>query len=414
MTWTLLSEVIEGLITAVTPDEVAAVVVDRTARWLDASAAIVYVVEGEDARMAACRGLDASRYARMPLDAPLPLATAMRTRTPLWFCTEEELLAEYPHLANAAVPRSVLQSTAALPLVVDDVVLGGIAFSFGRREAVDDPARALLLAVARQCALALERARLAASERAARVAAEEANAMLRRDVQARELLIGVLGHDLRNPLSAILAIAAAFEEDLREPTHRRLVGYLQMSGERIRRMIDQLLDLTRLQQGGFRIERVPLDLAEVAQRQAGEVMLAYPGRRIQLEVAGNTEGHWDPGRMEQVLSNLLGNAVEHGAPEEPVGGRIEGGLDTVELTIANVGETIPPERLATVFDPFRKRDGTAATGLGLGLHITREIIRAHGGTLRVASEGGITSVHVVLPRTSDDDVVDLSGEHRLP
>jgi signal transduction histidine kinase len=143
-------------------------------------------------------------------------------------------------------------------------------------------------------------------------------------------------------------------------------------------------------------------------------MLAYPGRRIQLEVAGDTRGNWDAGRMEQVLSNLLGNAIEHGVPEEPVGGRIEGALDAVELTIANVSETIPPERLAVVFDPFRKRDGTAATGLGLGLHITREIIRAHGGTLRVASEGGITSVHVVLPRTSDGDVVDLSGEHRLP
>jgi signal transduction histidine kinase len=337
----------------------------------------------------------------------------MRTRTPLWFRTEDELFADYPHLAQAPVPRRVLQSTAALPLVVDDVLLGGIAFSFTRPAAVDGPERTLLLAVARQCALALERARLATSERAARVAAEEANAMLRRDVQARELLIGVLGHDLRNPLSAILAIAAAFGDDLRDPAQRRLVGYLQQSGERIRRMIDQLLDLTRLQQGGFRIERVPVDLAEVAARQAGEVMLAYPGRRIQLEVAGDTQGNWDAGRMEQVLSNLLANAVEHGAPEEPVGGRIEGGLEAVELTIANVGETIPPERLAVVFDPFRKRDG-AATGLGLGLHITREIIRAHGGTLRVASEGGITSVHVVLPRTSDDDRVDLSGEHTFP
>jgi signal transduction histidine kinase len=219
--------------------------------------------------------------------------------------------------------------------------------------------------------------------------------------RAREIFVGMLGHDLRNPLGAITMAAQQLllHADRLDPTHRRLAKRILGSATRIERMADDLLDFTRGRiGGGVPIAVAPTDLATVLRDVAEEFNEAFPDRSIRARTDGtDLRGEWDGDRLSQVVSNLIANALEHGGDPIEVVGRADG--ERVVLEVRNQGE-IARDQLGRVFDPFvslaASRSGRR--GLGLGLYIVREIARAHGGAVEASSDRGTTSFRVLLPR----------------
>jgi signal transduction histidine kinase len=235
---------------------------------------------------------------------------------------------------------------------------------------------------------------------ASRQRAEAGERELRVVAEFRERFIGILGHDLRSPLSSIgLSAAVLLRRGRLDEKDAEVAARIIRSSQRMTRMIAQLLDLTRARLGGgLPIELAPADLGEVCRDIAEEL-----GAPVQLEVEGDVTGSWDKDRLEEVLSNLVGNAVEHGAPGAAV--TIKAGADGAEvvLEVSNEGDPIPEEVLPSIFEPFRgarsqAHPASGNLGLGLGLYIVRQIVVAHGGTIEVHSAGGTTTFSIRLPR----------------
>lgn len=222
-------------------------------------------------------------------------------------------------------------------------------------------------------------------------------------LRLNEELMAVVGHDLRNPLDVILMTAELLQSDAQAPDVRKCGERLRRSGNRMRQIIDELLDMTRARLGGgIPIEPRPADLLQIAKSVISEMETAHPDRRVQLQVDGEFSGTWDAPRLEQVISNLLGNAVRHGSPDSPVRVTLKGDGARVVLCVHNAGH-IPPQLLQRVFEPFQgNRDSRARSGgLGLGLYIVQQIVMAHGGSVDVQSAPSDgTTFHVVLPRSS--------------
>jgi len=242
-----------------------------------------------------------------------------------------------------------------------------------------------------------------AEEEHARLVAE-----LSRAVHVSEMFVGILGHDLRNPLSAVLAGAQILRHDLLDARSARVVGRIVSSGERMARMIEQLLDFTRARLGeGISLDRVPLDLAQLAREIVDECRAASPSASLRIAALGETGGAWDRDRVSQVLSNLVGNALHHGES----GGEVAVSLDgtdpaLVSLAVHNRG-AVPADLLPVLFDPFRgtrepQRDSAPSRGLGLGLYVARQIALAHGGELAVVVLDGGTTFTLRLPRSVAD------------
>jgi phosphoserine phosphatase RsbU/P len=221
----------------------------------------------------------------------------------------------------------------------------------------------------------------------------------------REQFLGILGHDLRNPLQAISGNAALLLRygGLSEP-QRKAVNRISISADRMARMISDILDFTRTRLGGgYALQRTWMNVHEVLRQVVEELEVAHPQRRFELSLAGNGWGEWDADRIAQAASNLVGNAVQYSPQDSAVRVVAHDEGDGVRLEVHNQGTPIPAERLPHIFDPFvRGRDGarsSARTGLGLGLYITHEIVKAHGGTVQVRStEAEGTCFWLHLPR----------------
>ncbi|QSQ20512.1 hybrid sensor histidine kinase/response regulator [Pyxidicoccus parkwayensis] len=212
----------------------------------------------------------------------------------------------------------------------------------------------------------------------------------RRTAVFREQFLGILGHDLRNPLLAISGNASLLLRygGLAEP-QRKAVSRISGSADRMARMIDDLFDFTRMRLGeGYALNRARMNLHDLLLQVVEELEVAHPGRRFELSLSGNGWGEWDAGRMAQATSNLVGNAVQYSPEDTAVTVALCDEDDGVRLEVHNWGLPIPSERLPHIFDPFvRAQDmcSVQRNGLGLGLYITHEIVRAHGGLLRVSS-----------------------------
>jgi signal transduction histidine kinase len=229
-------------------------------------------------------------------------------------------------------------------------------------------------------------------------------------LRTNEMLVAVLGHDLRNPLSAVMSSAELLPL---VSTDERVVSAarrIQDSGARMSRMIEQLLDVARLRAGLLTLAPAQVDLAAICRDIVGEFAGAHgnAGRepRIEIKAVGDTGGYWDPDALGQMVSNLLGNALQHGARRQPVSVHIDGeDSASVRLRVSNAGR-IPEEVAANIFKPFYSAARTdqpenSSAGLGLGLYIVGEIVRLHGGRLDVLSsdEQG-TVFDIALPRTA--------------
>ncbi|WP_257385591.1 hybrid sensor histidine kinase/response regulator [Tahibacter caeni] len=220
-----------------------------------------------------------------------------------------------------------------------------------------------------------------------------------RTLQLNEMFVAVLGHDLRNPLSAVI-FAGSILQRSPDPSTRNSADLIVQTGWRMNRMIADLLDLARARlAGGIAINVEEADLGIVATRIKAERDIMTPRRELQLELGGNLRGLWDGDRIEQALSNLIGNAIEHGEPDSPVGIALDGHApDRIVLRVSNVG-TIPEDVLPTLFTPFREgRYRGRGDGLGLGLYIVKQIVDAHDGEIEARCEDGRTVFELTLPR----------------
>ncbi|HET7794982.1 MAG TPA: hybrid sensor histidine kinase/response regulator [Rhizobacter sp.] len=219
-----------------------------------------------------------------------------------------------------------------------------------------------------------------------------------------EMFNAVLGHDLRGPLSAI-QLSAKILEKRPDESLQKMGERLMRSAAWMGRMIEDMLDLTRSRLGeGIPIHRSETDFGPLVQGVIQEQEVMFPEARIEFSQSGDLAGWWDQDRLVQVASNLIGNALHHGAPEGVVRVRLEGREpDRVALSVENEGH-IAPDLLPHIFDPFRsgRRAATRTKGLGLGLYIVQQVVLAHGGRIEVQSPPGqLTRFTVTLPRQAD-------------
>jgi signal transduction histidine kinase len=209
---------------------------------------------------------------------------------------------------------------------------------------------------------------------------------------SRNLFLGILGHDLRNPIGA-MTMAAELIGRIGSLSERQkmLVSQISLSATRATEMLDQLLDVTRVRLGsGLRVIREQMDMSFVARQLVDEMRAAHPERTFTVDSSGDTEGKWDRPRIGQVFSNLLGNAVQYGFRDLPIGVSIKGEAANVTVSVHNDGVPIPSSAIAGIFEALvRSDEGENAqlqsNNLGLGLYITKEIVSAHGGTIEVTS-----------------------------
>lgn len=223
--------------------------------------------------------------------------------------------------------------------------------------------------------------------------------------RTRDQFLAVLGHDLRNPLGAVLMSASQIAARL-GPDDKNSVAALRVviSGRRMQRMINDLLDLTRTRLGaGIPISPEPMDLDDLCRDVLAELQAFHPDRRIEYRSSGDLFGVWDSDRLAQALSNLVGNALQHGTRNTPVEVSATGVSEEVALEIHNEGPVIPLSELGAIFEPMVRHSSAEVehrpSSLGLGLHIAREIVHAHDGTVSVKStEGEGTTFTLRLPR----------------
>jgi two-component system sensor histidine kinase/response regulator len=217
-----------------------------------------------------------------------------------------------------------------------------------------------------------------------------------------EMFVAILGHDLRNPLGAMMTGAKLLEKQLTDERLLRTVQRMNSAGNRMTAMIEQLLDLTRARMAGgldFARARAPVDVGALVQRSVDELRIANPHREIVVQIHGLCTIIGDADRLLQLFSNLVGNALNHGTAGAPISIAVNGvnGSPDIVVRVANRG-VIPPEILPTIFDPFRPRqrhDTSRSPGLGLGLFISQQIASAHGGQVTVESTEATGTVFTV-------------------
>jgi signal transduction histidine kinase len=223
--------------------------------------------------------------------------------------------------------------------------------------------------------------------------------------RSKDLLLGILGHDLRNPVQSIMFSGEILRRGTLDKFQIKLVDQVVGGADRVNELINSLLDVTRSRFGaGPAITRSPMDLGLVGAQVVDELRVLDPTREILVDVLGNLKGTWDKPRVGQVFSNLIGNALQYGSHDAPVSISIRGDDQAVDIIVHNRGTPIPASALKTIFSPLKRlnsgdhsRDEFA--NLGLGLFITAEAVEAHGGSIKVtSSDNEGTTFAVRLPR----------------
>ncbi|OEO28030.1 PAS domain-containing sensor histidine kinase [Devosia insulae DS-56] len=218
--------------------------------------------------------------------------------------------------------------------------------------------------------------------------------------ELREQFIAVLGHDLRNPLAAIDGGTNLLMREPQSEKSQRVIGLIRGSVLRMSGLIDNVMDFARGRLGGgIQLSRSSRPLALTLEQVVGELRTSYPEREIELNLDATAEVEADHARLAQLFSNLLANAITHGAVDRPVRVDATMGATGLELSVANAGPPIPPAAIEQLFQPFyRSNPQSRVQGLGLGLYIAAQIAEAHGGRIDVTSDATETRFTFHLPQ----------------
>jgi len=214
--------------------------------------------------------------------------------------------------------------------------------------------------------------------------------------RARDTLFATLGHDLRDPLQAILMAAQMLElQEDSNPTKTLLSKRIVNSGGRMKRLISEVLDVSRIQSGqGLSVNPVATDIHALLHDLRREVMTAHPSLQIELECDSACVALIDPDRLSQVITNLLGNARHHGDKEKPIVIHASSTTKMLTIAVSNHGAEIDLKMLPNLFNPFKPtshNNQRHPQGLGLGLYIVSEIVKGHQGNIdAMCADGKIT------------------------
>jgi signal transduction histidine kinase len=226
---------------------------------------------------------------------------------------------------------------------------------------------------------------------------------LKTALRMNEVFVAVLGHDLRNPLGAIVNGAELVTRLSTDEKVLRVASIMRSSAARMARMIEQLLDVARIRSGRLEMRPAENDLEKLARSVIDELQGEGQRDRVLLSTEGSTVGNFDADRIAAAISNLLGNALTHGSAQAAVRVHVDGSSpQKLAVCVSNEG-VIPEQTLATMFEPFHAsgpHSGSGGSGgLGLGLYIVNEFVKAHGGQVNARSSAGAgTHIEVALPR----------------
>ena len=403
-----LQTIATALSEALTPAQVADVVITQCITAIGAQAGSIALLseDGDTLEVVGASGYPVhvlNSWRRFSLSQAIPLAEAVRSKTMILIELPAALAERYPQLGQPAVPEH--HAWAAIPLLVEGRVSGALGLSFGQAREFSIDERAFLLTLASQCAQALERARLYEAERQARERAEAA-------VRLRDQFLSIAAHELKTPLTSLLGYAQLFQRrtlragSLGEADQRAL-GVIVAQASRLNRMVAALLDIARIESGQLNIQRAPLDLCELARRvveeareQAEEHPLEITCQPEQLLIEG------DDLRLEQVLQNLIQNAIKYSPPGAPVSVRVELQGAHASVAVVDRGIGIPEAARVRLFQRFYRApnvDERQISGMGIGLFVVKEIVMLHDGTVEVESvEGQGSTFTIRLPLMPSD------------
>jgi PAS domain S-box-containing protein len=395
----------DALVGAVTTREVIAAVVEHGAAAMDAIGCVVALLS-PDGRFIQLLGADgmpsdvAAEWSRYAIGAPTPLSYVTRTGEPLFLESMDDWQRHFPELAGLAAGVGHA-ANVVVPLTTGTEVIGALGLAFGAARKFSEDERAFALTLARQCSLALERARLLEAERAARSEADAAN-------QVKTQFLATMSHELRTPLNAIGGYAELLELGIHGPVtdaQRDVLSRIQRSQHHLLSLINNVLNLVKLDTHHVRFDVVPVSLASVLQfvsETTGPLLLA---KRLRFETRGCSPGlavHADLEKLRQILINLLSNAIKFTEEGGAIAIECEADARTVRLRVEDTGVGIAGDQTEKIFEPFVQVDrrlNRPMEGTGLGLAISRELARGMGGELTVESRLGEGSTFTLsLPR----------------
>lgn len=344
-----------------------------------ADTAMIFIRDGDQLLLRASRGFDAIEEGLSMRVGDGFAGTIAAERHPLALRDARDDARVLPPVRERGV-----RALYGVPLVHDGEVIGVTHMGSLRANEFSEDDMLLLRGLASRAAAAIAHARFV--ER------------LEREAQLREQLVAIVGHDLRTPLSAMMVGASHLASMHELPAAAvRTAARMLRSSHRMRRIIDDLLDFTRVRAGAMiPVTPSPARLDDIVHDVVQEIELAHPDSHIELAALSRVDGRWDADRLRQVVTNLLENALTHGAGSSVRVTVERSGGDAV-LSVHNGGAVIPAGELGQLFEPFRK-GAASRRGLGLGLFIAREIVRAHRGVIEAASGAGGTTFTVRLPR----------------
>ncbi len=394
-----LQSVMSALSQALTPAQVADVIIQQGIAALEAGAGSVAMLrDSETLELAYSVGYReeiVTPWLRIPLAAEVPLTACVRESAPIWVRTRNELAERFPQAHAYAAENT--HAWAVLPLVVDAHAIGVLGLSFPTARTFDADERVLMETLAGHCAQALERARLFEAEAKARAAAEKAN-------ELKVRFLGMITHELRTPLTSIKGFAStllATDVQFDEATQRQYLGIIDTETNKLTSLVEQLLDVSRLQAGTLPINpksRAVAEILEIAAVQMQTLTHAHP-----LDIKLNN--HLPPvmadvQRIAQVVVNLVDNACKYSPPGRPIKLRARKLDGYVEFKVSDEGAGIPRKDREFVFEAFQQleRKSGAMRGAGLGLAICKGLVEAHGGRIWVQDTGRRgTTIAFTLP-----------------
>ena len=382
---TRLLEVTAALSEAQSVEEVAAVVLTKGFAVVEAARGVLVSLEGDHLRLLGTRGVSPTleaQLARLSLDAEIPVVHAIRKGAMISIESAEEFREKYVGMYENFNELADMQTYLATPLVHAGETVGAISFHFKEAAAVGASDRTFTLLIAQAAATALHRARTYDAELDKRRHAE----LL---AQAREDVLGVVAHDLRNPLNLIQMTAELMiDEVLPLAKRKEMLDIALRAAKQMNRLIDDLLDTVRLQAG-----RLSLDVEEVSvqaiMKQAEETFRPLAERRhLHFETAAQDGAtvRADPQRVSQIVSNLIGNAIKFSREDGSVRLRAKSEEKQVVFQVVDDGPGIPPDNMSHLFDNFWQARKNDRRGVGLGLAIVKELVEAHGGKIWVESQ----------------------------
>ncbi|XYH93159.1 ATP-binding protein [Sorangium sp. So ce1128] len=416
-----LQAITAALAGARTLAEIASTIIDQGMPALDAEVGVVALLSSDGAtlRNLGFKGVSSETeadWAEYPVDSPVPVAEAARVGAPVVVTTREERNARYPVLASVhGVEHG--GAVVAYPLVVEATTVGSLGFCFPASRAFDADDHAFLLAIAQQCALAIERVRwheVAEQEIAHRRASEEAlrarereltalvaelkqtQEALREADQRKDEFLAMLAHELRNPLAPLVNAVELLEvAGPSTPMVERARAIMNRQIGHMARLVDDLLDISRISRGKIALSVERLDLVELARATALDYRPLLEARGVRFELALPAAPVWlraDATRLAQAIGNLLQNANKFtdGGGSVRLSVVPDRARGAVSVEVADTGVGMDPALLERIFEPFTQADQSLARsrgGLGLGLALVKGVVELHGGSVRAASAG---------------------------